>query len=178
MEHKENTIFEAASSIISNAGGMAAKFKKMIGAYRAEAKKTAVQYDPNIDESPSYLCVHYGGNMGASVERNVNPMLKKKGLPSVDELKKKYSDWAESGSPDYMWSIVFKKPTAGLVYLKPEVVFDDVIEAIVSGIDRDVLELFGNWAAQNRMDLANAANDKFSSASRLITAIAKAAPKE
>jgi hypothetical protein len=53
----------------------------------------------------SELLVEYRGNMGSTVDREVNLMLSDLGLPSVGELKADYMTLTEWGSPDYQWEL-------------------------------------------------------------------------
>ena len=53
----------------------------------------------------SQLLVEYRGNMGSTVDREVNQMLDGLGLPNVDELKSAGTSWADIGSPDYQWEL-------------------------------------------------------------------------
>jgi hypothetical protein len=53
----------------------------------------------------SQLLVEYRGNMGSTVDREVNQMLDGLGLPSVGELKANYATLVEWGSPDYQWEL-------------------------------------------------------------------------
>ena len=54
------------------------------------------------------LTISYGGNMGASIQRDVDPILFKMNLPSVEEIKAAYPSHKEEGTPDYDWYITFK----------------------------------------------------------------------
>lgn len=54
------------------------------------------------------LTVTHKGNMGNSISKNVNPNLEKIGLPTINELKKKFDVKLEEGSPDYMYKITFE----------------------------------------------------------------------
>ena len=51
------------------------------------------------------MLVEYRGNMGSTVDREVNLMLSDLGLPSVGELKADYMTLTEWGSPDYQWEL-------------------------------------------------------------------------
>lgn len=53
------------------------------------------------------LTFEYRGNMGASIERCVDPILERRGFPKIVELKKTFKTEKESGSPDYMYHITF-----------------------------------------------------------------------
>ena len=54
------------------------------------------------------LTVTHKGNMGNTISKNVNPNLEKIGLPTINELKKKFDVKLEEGSPDYMYKITFE----------------------------------------------------------------------
>jgi len=56
------------------------------------------------------LTIDHSGNMGNSIKDSVNPNLKLAGIPSIEQLKKKYSKFKEEGSPDYSYSITFTLP--------------------------------------------------------------------
>jgi hypothetical protein len=62
----------------------------------------------NVKESPTELKVSHNGNMGTlkNVDQNLNSLK----YPTIDELKKKFPKFKESGSPDYSYGITFKKP--------------------------------------------------------------------
>lgn len=53
----------------------------------------------------SELLVEYRGNMGSTVDREVNEMLVTLCLPCVNKLKSAGKSWTETGSPDYQWEL-------------------------------------------------------------------------
>lgn len=70
------------------------KFYKQVGF-------TKIKIDKNA------LTISHGGNMGNSVKDSVDPNLERAGFPPVSSIKKMFSSYEESGSPDSMWSIKF-----------------------------------------------------------------------
>jgi len=60
-----------------------------------------------LGKSTKILSIEHSGNMGNSIERSVNPNLKRIGLPTISELKDIYEVIDERGSPDYYYSIEF-----------------------------------------------------------------------
>lgn len=68
------------------------------------------------------LSVYYGGNMGASIIRNVDPLLLELGYPRISTLKEEYPNYTETGSPDYAYNASFD---TGYVTLSD----DDVVQA-------------------------------------------------
>lgn len=63
----------------------------------------------NVKESPTELSVSHNGNTGNTL-KNVDQNLKSLKYPTIDELKKKFPKFKESGSPDHSYEITFKKP--------------------------------------------------------------------
>ena len=61
-----------------------------------------------LSKNKSQLEISHSGNMGNSVKDSVNPNLKLAGIPSIEQLKKKYTRFKEEGSPDYYWNITFE----------------------------------------------------------------------
>jgi hypothetical protein len=62
----------------------------------------------SISLNKGILHVYYGGNMSSSIESSVNPMLKGRGFPSINTLKKSFKLIKEDGDPSYMYEASFR----------------------------------------------------------------------
>jgi hypothetical protein len=78
------------------------------------------------------LIISHSGNMGNSVKDSVNPNLKIAGLPTIEQLKKKYPSYKEEGSPDYSYTITFNIPKNESVVTEAA---DDVVMKLTKQVD-------------------------------------------
>lgn len=62
----------------------------------------------SLDESNKTIAITVNGNMNTTM-KNVDQSLSKIGYPTIDALKKMFPKFTEKGSPDYSYSIIFKK---------------------------------------------------------------------
>jgi hypothetical protein len=171
-----NNLIESARKFLYESDN--SEYKKMAKAMIADGKKNGKSpYNEIIEETPSYLEISYRGNMGSSIERSVDPILKSNKIPSIEELKRKFPNFAESGSPSYSWSIIFKKPKAEFLYLSPAIDYNMVIDSIADDLSTKTKDLFAKWSAQNRAEVSNAASKKYGAPERLLTAINTASKK-
>jgi hypothetical protein len=60
-----------------------------------------------LSKDKKTLSIFHSGNMGNTIKHSVNPNLKLKNIPTVEELKSMYPNFKESGSPDYMYGVIF-----------------------------------------------------------------------
>ena len=101
----------------------AASWKTKYTRLSADAKIKRIGFT-KISEDDKILEISHGGNQGNTIERSIDPNIKKAGLPTVAKLKEKFTNYYENGSPSYEWVIQFKKPKNG------EYMLEDIEEAM------------------------------------------------
>ena len=71
--------------------------------------KKQIQYGVTHAElRKNILLICHTGNMGSSIQKDVNPNLKHLGFPTINILKKKFEVIDENGAPDYMYTLKLK----------------------------------------------------------------------
>jgi hypothetical protein len=60
-----------------------------------------------VEMEDDVLIITHGGNMGNTIEHSVDPNLRTMGIIPIKDLKKMYEVISETGSPDYMYEIIF-----------------------------------------------------------------------
>lgn len=76
--------------------------------FNAYGKKKIRDGLGGVELKGNTLKVSWMGNMGNSIEKNVDPMLQRLGLPLVQDLKNNFPRHKEEGSPDYAYSLELK----------------------------------------------------------------------
>ena len=67
---------------------------------------TTIALSPN-SKTRSIFSIEHLGSLGSTVEKNINPNLKRQGFPTIEELKEIYEVIEERGSPESYYSIEF-----------------------------------------------------------------------
>ena len=67
-----------------------------------------------ISINKNKLVISFAGNMGATIERSIDPILKKLDMPSLSKLKALYPKALEKGDPDYSWALAIPLTAAQL----------------------------------------------------------------
>jgi len=74
--------------------------------------KTNKFFNPDIRISgdKNKLSISYSGNIGDSIERDIDPYLLRSGLGTIEDLKVILPKFKESGDMSYIWNITFEVP--------------------------------------------------------------------
>lgn len=105
LGHKDDCVFTRAKKML---GTETESVKQAVKDYIKKYPKGSSISFLEVDVNSKTITIEYGGNMGSSIKRSVNPLLKEIGLPTVEEIRNAYPGFKEDGEPDYSWYITFR----------------------------------------------------------------------